>query len=57
MEDWKERVKELEDYLNFLKDYGLDRIVRLEEKLDTLRGQVVQNMRIISKLKAVRHNK
>ncbi len=57
MEDWKERVKELEDYLNFLKDYGLDRIVRLEEKLDTLSGQVVQNMRIISKLKAVRHNK
>jgi len=57
MEDWKEKVKESEYYLKLLKDSGLDRIVRLEEKLDTLSGQVVQNMRIISKLKAVRHNK
>jgi len=35
MEDWKERVKELENYLKLLKDSGLDRIVRLKEKLDT----------------------
>ncbi len=56
MEDWKERVKELEDYLNFLKDSGLDRIVRLKEKLDTLSVQVMHNNRIISELQSVRHN-
>ncbi len=56
MEDWKERVKELENYLKLLKDSGLDRIVRLKEKLDTQSVQVMHNKRIISELQSVRHN-
>jgi hypothetical protein len=56
MEDWKEKVNQVEYYLKLLKGSNLDKIVRLEEKLETLSDQVMENKRNISELQSVRHD-
>ncbi len=56
MEEWKEKVNQVEYYLKLLKGSNLDKIVRLEEKLDTLSDQVMENKRNISELQSVKHD-